>query len=68
MSKTLARTQGVKPPSTMLEAVIDSLHSAASHQPGVDERPAALPWADPRGEWRRLERLPLHQRLQTSRP
>ena len=43
--------------------MIDSLKDASSHQPGVDERPAALLWADPRGEWRPLvpllrERLP----------
>lgn len=47
MSRTPVKTQGVKPPATMLEAVIDSLHSASSHQPGVDEKPAALLWADP---------------------
>lgn len=47
MRKTLAKPQGFKPPATMLEAVIDSLHSASSHQPGVDEKPAALLWADP---------------------
>lgn len=63
MSRTLAKSQGVKPPSSMLEAMIDSLHAASSHQPGVDEKPAALLWADPRGEWRPLipllrERLP----------
>lgn len=63
MSKHVSKTPGGKPPSTMLETVIDSLRSAATHQPGVDERPAALLWADPRGEWRPLvpllrERLP----------
>ncbi len=63
MSKSVSKSSSGKPPSTMLEAVIDSLHSASSHQPGVDEKPAALLWADPRGEWRPLvpllrERLP----------
>lgn len=63
MSRTISRTRSAKPTSTMLESVIDSLNVASSHQPGVDERPAALLWADPRGEWRPLipllrERLP----------
>ncbi len=63
MSKALARTQNAKKQSTMLESLIDSIAAASSHQPGVDERPAALLWADPRGEWRPLvpllrERLP----------
>lgn len=63
MSRTVSKNQGAKPSSTMLEAIIVSLNQASSHQPGVDERPAALLWADPRGEWRSLipllrERLP----------
>ena len=50
-------------PSTLLEAVIESLASAARHQPGVEERPAAILWTDAKGEWRPLlpllrERLP----------
>ncbi len=62
VSKTLSKSQNVMP-TTMLEAVIDSLNTASSHQPGVDEKPAALLWSDPRGEWRSLvpllrERLP----------
>lgn len=39
-------------PTTLLEAVLSSLRSAAGHQPGVEERPAAILWADPKGEWR----------------
>ena len=63
MSRTVSKNQSAKPSSTMLEAIIASLNQASSHQPGVDERPAALLWADPRGEWRSLipllrERLP----------
>ncbi len=41
-------------PTTMLEAMLRSLEVAARHQPGVDERPAAVLWSDPQGEWRRL--------------
>ena len=49
--------------TTMLEAMLRSLEVAARHQPGVDERPAAVLWTDLRGEWKPLipllrERLP----------
>lgn len=39
MSKALAKSQSVKSPATLLEAVIDSLHSAASQQPGLIKDP-----------------------------
>jgi len=63
VSKASSKSQRERPATTMLEAVIDSLKNASSHQPGVDEKPAALLWADPRGEWKPLvpllrERLP----------
>jgi len=56
-----AKTSGQA--TTMLEAMLRSLEAAARHHPGVDERPAAVLWSDPRGEWRPLiallrERLP----------
>ncbi|GAB4384144.1 MAG: BREX-1 system phosphatase PglZ type B [Phycisphaerales bacterium] len=47
---------------TLLEGVIRSLAEAARHQPGVEEPPAAILWADPKGEWRPLLPL-LRQRL-----
>ena len=33
---------------------MDSLRIASKHQPGVDERPAAVLWTDARGEWKPL--------------
>ena len=50
-------------PGTLLEGLIRSLADAARHQPGVEERPAAILWTDAKGEWRPLlpllrERLP----------
>lgn len=50
-------------PGTLLEGLIRSLAEAARHQPGVEERPAAILWTDAKGEWRPLlpslrERLP----------
>ena len=32
-------------PATLLDAVLSSLRSAAGHQPGVEEKPAAILWA-----------------------
>ena len=49
--------------TTFLDCVIQSLAEAARHQPGAEERPAAILWTDAKGEWRSLmpklrERLP----------
>lgn len=49
--------------TSMLEAMLKSLAEAARHQPGAEDKPAAVLWADSKGEWRPLipllrERLP----------
>jgi len=50
-------------PTTFLDCVVQSLVEAARHQPGAEEKPAAILWTDAKGEWRSLmpklrERLP----------
>ena len=59
----MSGNQAIAQPTTMLESIIESLADAARHQPGVDEKPAAVLWTDSKGEWRPLipllrERLP----------
>ena len=49
-------------PTTLLETVIAQLELAARYQPGVEEPPAAILWADPRGEWKPIIRS-LRERL-----
>lgn len=43
--------------STLLDGIVQSLSAAARHQPGAEEKPAAILWTDARGEW--LPLLPL---------
>ena len=49
-------------PTTLLKAVIAHLGVATRHQPGVEEPPTAVLWADPRAEWKPIIRL-LRERL-----
>lgn len=47
---------------TLLDAVIASISAACRHQPGAEEPPAALLWADPKAEWQPMLRV-LQERM-----
>lgn len=47
---------------SLLDTLEQSLAQAARHQPGVEEPPAAILWADPKSEWQPIIR-PLRERL-----
>ena len=49
--------------TTLMDAICQSLARGARHQPGAEEKPAAILWTDAKGEWKPLlpllrERLP----------
>ena len=48
--------------STLLESLIHALREAATYQPGVEEKPVAVLWTDPEGQWQSLTG-PLRDRM-----
>lgn len=51
-----------KTTNTLLDAMMESLGAASRHQPGAEEPPAAILWADPKSEWQPVIRV-LRERL-----